>query len=276
MGPVGEPHAQKACPFWHWVVYLFVLVILSPLSLLALLLVVGPVTGGLLERSPYEPFLFTSPLAGLLAGWLGGRAFSKLEGFTTRKRRRTIWCSALLTILFSAYLAIGVNGFFPSYLGRNESCGISALSEYVAAQRQFYEMDPDGDGVHEYAKSLSELHRAGLIEERFARAEGLPGQAKSWHGYVFKVLTAQGPDVPGGAKSYLTAKEPDGRARLTDGFALVATPRVYDQTGRSTFVVNQSGVVYQSDFLDETVKVYEQMMEYNPNPNPGKGWWRSD
>lgn len=257
---------------WLWLPYALLLCILPIFYMLAWWFVVGLVMTGLLERPPDTVYLFTSPLAGLLAGGLIGWVLSKVLRFTGRKRRMAIGISAVISLTPAVFVGIGLPGMFRSYSSQYENAALLACKNYVAAQRKFYELDPDGDGVHEYAKSLAELQQAGLIEERFARAEGLPGQAKSWHGYVFKVLTAQGPDVPGGAKSYLTTKEGDGRARLTDGFALVATPRVFDQTGRCTFVVNQSGVVYQSYFQNETLKVYEQMTEYNP----GKGWVPTD
>ena len=85
---------------------------------------------------------------------------------------------------------------------------------------------------------------------RHAAAEGRPlgkdgPQPSPFHGYYFKILTAQGPAAAGGAKDYVV----DGK--MSGGFALVAWPAQYDVTGVMTFVVNQDGIVREKDLGPE-------------------------
>ena len=72
------------------------------------------------------------------------------------------------------------------------------------------------------------------------------------------ILTAQGPDAPGGAKSYVV----DGK--LTGGFALIAYPAQYGVSGVMTFIVNQDGVIYQQDLGEKTGDLASQITAYNP------------
>jgi hypothetical protein len=80
-----------------------------------------------------------------------------------------------------------------------------------------------------------------------------------FHGYLFRILTAQGSKAPGGAKSYLV------NGHLSGGFALVAWPAQYDASGIMTFVVNQSGVVWQKDLGADTAKIVAAMKAYDPD-----------
>ena len=82
-----------------------------------------------------------------------------------------------------------------------------------------------------------------------------------FHGYYFKVLTAQGPAAAGGAKNYVA----DGA--MSGGFALVAWPAQYNVTGIMTFIVNQDGVVHQSDLGADTPTTAKAMTLYNPDPS---------
>ena len=66
-------------------------------------------------------------------------------------------------------------------------------------------------------------------------------RGQPYHGYLYRILTAQGKDAPGGARSYVR------NGRMTDGYALVAWPAVYGDTGVMTFIVNRDGVVYQKN-----------------------------
>jgi len=80
-----------------------------------------------------------------------------------------------------------------------------------------------------------------------------------FHGYLFRILTAQGSKAPGGAKSYLV------NGNLSVGFALVAWPAQYDASGIMTFVINQSGVVWQKDLGADTAKTVAAMKAYDPD-----------
>ena len=97
-----------------------------------------------------------------------------------------------------------------------------------------------------------------------AAAEGRPvrgnaTQPSPFHGYYFKILTAQGSAAQGGAKSYVVKGEMSG------GFALVAWPAQYDATGIMTFIVNQDGVVREKDLGPGTDAAARKMTAYNPD-----------
>jgi len=95
-------------------------------------------------------------------------------------------------------------------------------------------------------------------------AEGRPvtgkaAQPSPFHGYYFKILTAQGAAAPGGARSYIVKGEMSG------GFALVAWPAQYDATGIMTFIVNQDGVVREKNLGPGTDAAARKMTAYNPD-----------
>jgi len=160
--------------------------------------------------------------------------------------------------------------------GANESCAIAACKAFAEAQ-DIYRRTVGNDGVSlEYAGSItgdcSLFERSAgsgdlqLVDQLFVNAEYVPerGAAISAKaGYVFKVLTAQGPGAPGGRRSYLQ-EGPGGRARMTRGYALVACPAVYDGTGRNTFIVNQEGTVYMKDLGPGTPDLFREMTEFDP------------
>ncbi len=85
------------------------------------------------------------------------------------------------------------------------------------------------------------------------------GGPEPFHGYIYKILTAAGPDAPGGAKSYIK----DGR--MTEGFALLAYPAGYGTSGIMTFQVNQQGVVFQKDLGPRTAEIAKAISAYDPD-----------
>ena len=85
---------------------------------------------------------------------------------------------------------------------------------------------------------------------------------KAFHGYIYRLLTSQGKDAPGGAKDYLV----DGK--LTKGFAFVAYPAEYRSSGIMTFVVNQDGAIFQKDLKSQTATIAARMKAYDPD----KSW----
>jgi hypothetical protein len=153
---------------------------------------------------------------------------------------------------------------------------------FVEAQEIYRLKDYDGDGVLEYAQSISGNNslyetKAGagdlaLVPKSLAEAEGLPGQAIPKNGCVFKVLKWQGPHAPGGQKSYRPWDPKTQRfsPHMTDGYALVASPAFYDDTGRWTFTISNYGVVYECDLGPDTAKIVEQMVQFDPDP--AQGW----
>jgi hypothetical protein len=154
-------------------------------------------------------------------------------------------------------------------IGRNELAVIQVSLAYTDAQQEYHQRDWNGDGVREYARrALSTpgkrdgLYWASLPGElesplgaEFADAK--PGQP--YHGYLYKILTAQGANAPGGAKSYVK------NGRMTEGYALVAWPAKFDDTGVMTFIVNQDGIVYQKSLGPNTDAVARAMKMYDPD-----------
>jgi Protein of unknown function (DUF2950) len=84
-------------------------------------------------------------------------------------------------------------------------------------------------------------------------------QQAPFHGYYFRILTAQGPNAPGGAKDYVV------NGKLSDGFALIAWPAEYDITGVMTFVVNQNGTVHEKDLGSDSASAARAVTLYNPD-----------
>src|SRR5208282_5868403 len=87
-----------------------------------------------------------------------------------------------------------------------------------------------------------------------------------YRGYYYLMLTRQGKNGPGGAKSYIA------NGKMTEGFAFVAYPAEYGSSGVMTFIVNEDGVVYQKDLGKKTGALAKTMKEYNPNSS----WQKAD
>jgi hypothetical protein len=159
-------------------------------------------------------------------------------------------------------------------IGRNELAAIQVALAYTDAQSEYHVRDWDGDGVLQYAKRAlsSSGKRDGLywaslpgeaespVGAQFADAK--PGQP--YHGYLYRILTAQGKDAPGGARSYIR------NGRMTEGYALIAWPAKYDITGVMTFIVNQDGVVYQKNLGAGTDAAARAINAYNPDASWNK------
>jgi len=167
-------------------------------------------------------------------------------------------------------------------IGRNELSTIEVARAYVDAQYEYAEEDRNGDGMKEFAQKLMSTQgtRDGLFwptKENepespmgslvaAAWAQGYrPGEGdgpRPYHGYLYRILTAQGEHAPGGPRDYLV----DGH--LTKGFGLVAWPFEYGNSGIMTFQVNQSGILFQKDLGEDTSAVAASMDVYDPGP----GW----
>jgi hypothetical protein len=166
-------------------------------------------------------------------------------------------------------------------IGRNEMSTIAVCRELVAAQKEYYAMQHN-----EYAQNIfsDEGQHNGLywkaaegepqspIGPLVARAvakgypRSLEGAPTPYLGYYYLILTRQGKNGPGGAKSYLV------NGKMTEGFAFVAYPAEYRSSGVMTFVVNQDGVVYEKDLGKKTDALAKAMKEYNPNSS----WQKAD
>ena len=162
-------------------------------------------------------------------------------------------------------------------IGQNELNAIQVALAYVDAQREYAMKDRDGDGLLEYARSFRSESgkRNGLYwqvksgEEESplgpmaARAvkEGYKASDKPlpFHGYYYRILTAQGKNAAGGAYSYIV------KGSMIGGFALVAYPAEYGNSGVMTFIVNHDGKVFEKDLGKNTVTIAAAMKEYNPD-----------
>ena len=154
-------------------------------------------------------------------------------------------------------------------IGRNELAAIQTVLAVTDAQEEFYAANPDGLPVKHFAMRAvsSPGKRDGLYWPTApnapesplgpAFADARPGQA--YHGYRYKVLTEQGKDAPGGARSYVR------NGLMTEGFALVAWPERYGDSGVMTFIVNRDGQVHQKNLGRNTDAVAKQMKAYNPD-----------
>lgn len=161
-------------------------------------------------------------------------------------------------------------------IGRNELDAMKVALAYTDAQEDYYRADPDRDGVKAFATRVlsSAGRRDGLywptLEGETPSPLGpllaLPAPGQSYKGYHYRILTAQGAAAPGGARSYLR----DGR--MTEGFALVAWPARYGDTGVTSFIVSRDGVVYEKDLGPRTDAIARTMKAYDPDPS----WSKAD
>jgi DUF2950 family protein len=162
-------------------------------------------------------------------------------------------------------------------IGQNELDVIQVLLAYVDAQREYAMKDRDGSGLRGYAQKIrsdtgkknglyweakagEEQSPLGPFAAR-ARSEGYKAGDKPvpYRGYYYKILTAQGKDAPGGAYSYIV------KGKMIGGFALVAYPAEYGNSGVMSFMVNHEGKVFQKDLGKNTASAAAAMKEYNPD-----------
>jgi hypothetical protein len=176
--------------------------------------------------------------------------------------------------------AAGAQEILNRRIGRNELNAMEVCRSFVHAQRD-YAADLRLENLPaEYAQKFvsSPGRRDGLYwtvgagekqspigpQMARARAEGYGGlqpggQRAPYHGYYYRVLTRQGASAPGGARDYV-----DG-AHMTGGFALIAFPAKYGDSGIMTFIVNQDGIVFQRDLGPDTASVAAGITEFNPD-----------
>ncbi|MDM0015368.1 DUF2950 domain-containing protein [Variovorax sp. J22P168] len=157
-------------------------------------------------------------------------------------------------------------------IGRNELAAMQAALAYYDAQRDYARADHDNDGVPEYAQKIVSSPRKhdglywpdvpGQPQSPLGPVYGGSQPGQGYHGYLFKILKAQGPNAPGGAYDYMIGN------RMRSGFALVAWPQRYDETGVMTFIVNHQGVVYEKDLGPGTDAAARAMRRFDPDA----GW----
>ena len=187
-------------------------------------------------------------------------------------------------------LDIGAEELHNRRIGRNEISTLATLHAYVEAQREYWRMRPMGDppvfaqyvgsnvgtrdGLYwptsedEEPSPLGELVAQAEAEgysppaarDPAAAATAEDDELQAYHGYYFRILTGQGEHASGGARSYL-----DDEGRMRTGFAAVAWPASYDNSGIMTFVVNQFGIVFQKDLGPETASLAHAITVFDPD-----------
>lgn len=167
-------------------------------------------------------------------------------------------------------------------IGMDELGAIAVCRGYVSAQREYASVDRLGDGVMAYAEylhstpgthdglfwpaktndivsPLGPLVAAARVEGYHRAATMMNEERAPYHGYYFKILTRQGKHAPGGKYNYII------NGRMIAGFALVAWPAEWSNTGVMTFIVNQQGKVFQKNLGPDTAEIARAMTTYDPD-----------
>jgi Protein of unknown function (DUF2950) len=160
-------------------------------------------------------------------------------------------------------------------IGRNELDAIQICRGYVESQHEYALMKHGQSGVNQYAQRIisTEGTQDGLawkntdgtwdgpIGEKVAQAiaRGYTNRAEPYHGYFFKVLKGQGPAAPLGELDFVV------KGVMIGGFALIAAPAQYRNTGVKTFMVSHDGVVYQKDLGPKTLELFQSIDRFNPD-----------
>jgi Protein of unknown function (DUF2950) len=164
-------------------------------------------------------------------------------------------------------------------IGGNELATIEALNAMADAQADYFSDTLDGSNVHQYAQKIvsDEGKQNGLYWKAAddrpesplgplaanASADGYGGSSQQgpqpFHGYFYRILTQQGSHAQGGAKSYIV------KGNMTGGFAILAYPAEYRNSGVMTLIINQDGLVFQKDLGETTAVLAKAMSEFNPD-----------
>ena len=154
-------------------------------------------------------------------------------------------------------------------IGRNELTTIQSLLAYDDAQMDYAEADRNGDGVLEYAQQF--ISSPGQHDGLYWSSA--PGDAQSplgplfgdtasghdWHGYHYRILRAQGASAPGGTYSYTLGKH------MSRGFAAIAWPAAYGDSGVMSFMISHDGQVFEKDLGPEGEKLATTMPSFDPD-----------
>ena len=175
----------------------------------------------------------------------------------------------------------GENEIFHRRIGANERNAIGVLMAYLDAQKEYASWDRNNDGVLQYAQRLGstlakhdglywpadvakgeEMSPFGpLVAESEAYFKGRKA-SDPYRGYHFRILTRQGRSAPGGAYNYVI------NGRMIAGFAMVAYPDQYGDSGVMTFIVSHSGRVFEKDLGRSSEAIGAKMTTFDP----GAGW----
>lgn len=161
-------------------------------------------------------------------------------------------------------------------IGDNELATIDVINAMADAQAQY--LAQHHDGVKQYAQRFisDDGKQNGLYWKAAdgqpssplgplvtaAASDGFtpqPGKQQPFHGYLYRILYKQGPDAQGGAKDFVV------NGKMTGGFAFIAYPETYGDTGITTFIINQSGIPYEKDLGKNTIAQATTATEFNPD-----------
>jgi hypothetical protein len=162
-------------------------------------------------------------------------------------------------------------------VGRNELDTIQTCLAFVDAENEYADKD-HGDGVGAYAQRIvstpgkqdglywksdaNDSPLGALAADAAAEGYKAGGEPQPYHGYYYRILTGQGQNAPGGALSYVI------KGKMIGGFALLAWPADYGNSGVMTFIVNHAGTVYQKDLGKDTEAAAKRIMWFDPD----RGW----
>ncbi|WP_409277231.1 DUF2950 domain-containing protein [Pseudomonas defluvii] len=154
-------------------------------------------------------------------------------------------------------------------IGRNELAALQSVLTYHDAQMDYASVDRDGDGALEYAQKIFStpgkhdgLYWADDDSGQISPLGPLFGKTiagEDWHGYRFRILDGQGPSAPGGAYSYLIGD------KMSRGFALIAWPAKYADTGVMSFMISHEGQVFEKDLGPAGDKLAQSMKRFDPD-----------
>jgi hypothetical protein len=177
--------------------------------------------------------------------------------------------------------AAGKDEILARRIGKDELTAMAACSAIADAEQQYFTQTHEGDTAKQYAQKFisdegkqnglywpaSEGQPTSPFEDvrDFAKAAGYTNAGEKpqpFNGYYFRFITKQGDEAKGGAKDYIV------NGKMTGGFAVVAYPAAYRDSGIMTFIIGTDGTVYQKALGEQTTDVAASMAEYNP----GDGW----
>jgi hypothetical protein len=154
-------------------------------------------------------------------------------------------------------------------IGRNELNAIQTALAYTDAQEDYAKFDRDRNGKADYAQRLISTpgrhdglywpSKPGEPESPLGSEFAVPRPSEGYHGYNYRILKRQGKDAPGGAKDYVV------NGAMTGGYALVAWPLKWGDTGVMSFMVGKDQVVYEKDLGPQTDTLARAMTSFNPD-----------
>jgi hypothetical protein len=165
-------------------------------------------------------------------------------------------------------------------ISRNETHAVEMMISYANTQREYGAMSVKKTGVPVYAQRFlskpaqkdglywpsepyeREVATGFFVAQAETENDPLERHREGYHGYYYRILTRQGKAAPGGARNYIV------HGKMTGGFAAVAWPTNYKETGLMTFIMSGDDQVYRKDLGPDTTKIAAGMVEFNPGP----GW----